>query len=144
MRPPLRFLVASALLACAGAHAGDRAAGADSSATAADAAEAVPAAAQGMVVHRDPQTGQLRAGPMPGTTVDFPELRVDASRVVEEVLADGTVLTHLNGAGVEAQVLATDADGGRRVICSSASEAAAGRAGDLRGAVAAREVRHAR
>jgi hypothetical protein len=97
-----------------------------------------------MVVHRDPQTGQLRAGPLPGTTVVFPELQVDASRVVEEVLADGTVLTHLNGAGVEAQLLVDDGDGRSRVTCSSAAEAAAGRAGDLRGAVAAREVRHAR
>lgn len=139
MRPPIRLLAASVALACAGVHAGERADAADGR-----AAEATTAAAQGMVVHRDPQTGQLRAGPMPGTTVVFPELQVDASRVVEEVLADGTVLTHLNGAGVEAQLLDHDADGRPRVRCSGAAEAAAGRGPDLRGAVAAREVRHAR
>lgn len=107
---------------------------------------AAPASAsEGMVVFVDPETGALRARPGEvGAAIDFPELRGDPSRVREEVRADGTVLTWLNGNGVEAQVLLDDGQGGQRAACTGALETGAVRRQDLRGAVAAREVRDVR
>lgn len=102
-------------------------------------------AGEGMVVFVDPETGALRARPgEAGAAVEFPELRGDPSRVREEVRADGTVLTWLNGNGVEAQVLLDDGHGGQRAACTGAFGTGAVRRQDLRGAVAAREVRDVR
>lgn len=95
----------------------------------------------GMVVYVDPETGALQARPADAAAAGgFPELRGDPSRVREEVRPDGTVLTWLNGNGVEAQVLLDDG----RAVCSGALETGALRRHDLRGAVAAPEVRDVR
>lgn len=86
----------------------------------------------GMIVYTDPDTGELRATPPPGVrAVEFPELQFDPAAITEEHRADGTVITWLNGAGIEAQVLHTDSTGKSLVACSSVLESAR-RAPDLR------------
>lgn len=83
------------------------------------------ASEQGMVIYTDPETGEWSATPPAGVrAAEFPELRFDPAAVAEESRADGTVITWLNGAGIEAQILTTSADGQHRVTCSSVLETA--------------------
>lgn len=96
------------------------------------AADPVPRADDAMVVYIDPETGEFTATPPEGVrAAQFPELAFDPSMVLEEVLADGTTVTWLNGQGMEAMWLTTDAQGRAQTRCSS--DLLGGRHGDLRG-----------
>ncbi len=90
---------------------------------------------EGMILYTDPETGQITAKAPPGAQIDFPEFQSRADAVTEETRSDGSTLTRLNGQGMEAQILRTDADGQPRITCTSVIESAlpsAGSAGDLR------------
>lgn len=73
--------------------------------------------------------------PSDAAVADSERFGIDASRVEEKRLSDGTVLVRLNGEGMEKIVL-SNADGRPRPICASALERPLTRAGvpaDFRG-----------
>jgi hypothetical protein len=92
-------ILSVAFMAAAGAHAGEPA--------------PLPAAPSGVEVVTQPTPPSL----------PVERAHVDRQRVVEQRLADGTVLAHLNGEGMERMGLEIGPNGARPV-CGSALEAA--------------------
>lgn len=92
------------------------------------------APSSGIIIYVDPETGRTQATPPPGMRVQaFPEFQSDPSRIREEQRADGSVITWLNGEGMEAQVLTFDVQGQPVVACTSVLESGPeGRHVDLR------------
>lgn len=75
------------------------------------------------------------SGPSDTAVAGGERFGIDASRVEEKRLSDGTVIVRLNGEGMEKIVL-SDADGRLRPICASALERPLARRGvpaDFRG-----------